>query len=712
MGMPSPRSDANASDSAWPQSMPPSRRASRRRSSCFASFGFNVNPSGTTSSCSFSSRSRSAGTAVTTAAPVSVSERRSSGCSGVANDVFSSSWASRTRRSVSLEELVRLVLGHDALGDEPRRVVLAHRRLPLDALGHERLRVRRLVLLVVPEAPVADEVDDDVVAELLAEGECEARCGERGLGVVGVHVDDRDVEALREVARVPGRAPLGGVGSEPDLVVGDDVERPARRVAVERVHVERLRDDALAGERGVAVDQDRERDRRVVQAGAARAIGLLGARTPDHDRVDRLEVARVRRERDLDLARLRLARLRRRKVVLHVAGSSLGVGDERVDAALPLELAEDGRVAAADGVREDVQPPTVRDSDDDLVRAARGSELDRLVEHRHERVEALDRELLLSEERAAEVRLECLDLREPLEQLLALLGAELLPEAARLDRLPEPDALGVVGDVLDLVGDRAGVDLAQPGQDVEQRLAGDVEAEQLRGDARLELRRQRRPEPRLVERGVAHRLRAEGVEPRVQVAVRAVRLDERHRGRDACEQLLVDGGRSRRLLRELLACSGGRGRAFLHLFRLVRHGHGRGRGRGRGLDGAARRRRRRGDGGRAAVSAVPRLRLDEPGEAGQRCEDVAVAALEQLAPGGVDRLGVLEVLLEQRADVARVQVRLLGGRRHDSFVPGWGRRSSPGGRRLTSQPDGYRIQPSDRGYNPAVPASTTPDPWR
>ena len=211
------------------------------------------------------------------------------------------------------------------------------------------------------------------------------------------------------------------------------------------------------------------------------------------------------------------------------------------------------------------------------MRAAGCAELDRLVEHRNERVEALDRELLLPEERAAEVRLECLDLREALEQLLALLAAELLPEAARLDRLPEPDALGVVGDVLDLVGNRPGVDLAQPGQHVEQRLAGDVEAEQLCGDARLELRRQRRSKPRLVERGVAHRLRAEGIEPCVQVAVCAVRLDERHRGRDACEQLLVDGGRSRRLLRELLACSGGRGRALVHLVHLVHLDRGGGR---------------------------------------------------------------------------------------------------------------------------------------
>ena len=162
------------------------------------------------------------------------------------------------------------------------------------------------------EAAVADEVDHEVVAELGAVGEREPDGAQGGLGVVGVDVDDRDVEALREVARVPGRAALGRVGREADLVVRDQVERAAGRVALEALQVERLRDDPLAGEGGVAVDQHRQRDRRVVQPGAARAVGLLGARPALDDGVDRLEVARVRRDRDLDLAGSRHAACPRR----------------------------------------------------------------------------------------------------------------------------------------------------------------------------------------------------------------------------------------------------------------------------------------------------------------------------------------------------------------------------------------------------------------
>ena len=54
-------------------------------------------------------------------------------------------------------------------------------------------------------------------------------------------------------------------------------------------------------------------------------------------------------------------------------------------------------------------------------------ELDRLVEHRDEHVEALERELLLTEERAPQVLLEALDLREAAEQRQAPLRLAAAP---------------------------------------------------------------------------------------------------------------------------------------------------------------------------------------------------------------------------------------------------------------------------------------------
>ena len=69
---------------------------------------------------------------------------------------------------------------------------------------------------------------------------------------------------------------------------------------------------------------------------------------------------------------------------------------------------------------ENVEPAAVRHADHDFVGAPLGAELDGFVEHRDHHVETLDRELLLSEERAPEVALEPLDLGQPLEQAAPL----------------------------------------------------------------------------------------------------------------------------------------------------------------------------------------------------------------------------------------------------------------------------------------------------
>ena len=192
-------------------------------------------------------------------------------------------------------------------------------------------------------------------------------------------------------------------------------------------------------------------------------------------------------------------------------------------------------------------------------------------------------------------------------------GGERLPVATRLDGLPQPDALLVVGDVLDLVGDRPAVGLVQRGQGIGEGLARDVQAQVPRRDPRLELRGERRLEALGLERRVADGFGAERVELRGEVAVHAVRLDERHRCGDAAEEHVVRGlGRSRR-----------RGRACCRF-------------------------------GRSAVP-VGLEGLEELHQPGMGGDELAVAALEQASPLRRDCLGVLEVLVEERPCVAGVQ---------------------------------------------------------
>ena len=208
----------------------------------------------------------------------------------------------------------------------------------------------------------------------------------------------------------------------------------------------------------------------------------------------------------------------------------------------PLELGQDRLHRAAEVVGQHAQPAPVRHPDHDLLGAGPPAERHQLVDHRDHRVEALDREQLLAQVGLLEEALELEHLGEPREQGALLVRVERRAVGAGLDHLPQPHALLVRGEVLDLIGDRAAVGLAHPRQRLEQRLALDPDAQDRGRDLRHQLRGQ--VEVLGLDRGVALRLLAERVEARRQVPVRAVGLEQRGRGLHRLEQLGV-GRRAR-----------------------------------------------------------------------------------------------------------------------------------------------------------------------
>ena len=227
----------------------------------------------------------------------------------------------------------------------------------------KRLGEHGLVALVVPEPAVAEDVDDDVLAEALAELGRDAGGVDDGLGVVAVDVEDRRLDHQREVGRI-GRGPrVHRRGGEADLVVDDDVDGAAGAVALEPGEAEALGDDALAGEGRVAVEEDGED----LGAVGVAALGLLGADLAEDDGVDGLEVRGVGGQRQVDGVAVELAVGGGAEVVLDVAGALdlLGL------VAAALELVEDGAVGLAEDVGEDREAAAVRHADDDLLDAER-----------------------------------------------------------------------------------------------------------------------------------------------------------------------------------------------------------------------------------------------------------------------------------------------------------------------------------------------------
>src|SRR5687768_4352452 len=105
-------------------------------------------------------------------------------------------------------------------------------------------------------------------------------------------------------------------------------------------------------------------------------VCLCRARLPFDDRVDVLEVAWVRSERDADVAAARLAHAERPEVVLDVARAAFWIRADGLEHPLALELPQDDVVGTTDDVREDVEAPAVGHPDDHLARAVAGCELD------------------------------------------------------------------------------------------------------------------------------------------------------------------------------------------------------------------------------------------------------------------------------------------------------------------------------------------------
>ena len=186
------------------------------------------------------------------------------------------------------------------------------------------------------------------------------------------------------------------------------MDRAADVVAGQPRQVQRLRDDTLAGEGGVAVNEDRQRARMLQPwCTGLRGVGGCGARHPDDHRIDELEMTRVGRHGDDELASLVHGHAGA-GVVLHVARPA-EILAERLVAIGVFELAQNLRVPFLQDVRKDVEAPAVRHPDEHVLHARAGGVGDDLVEDRDEHVHAFDREPRLAGKRAVEEALERLD---------------------------------------------------------------------------------------------------------------------------------------------------------------------------------------------------------------------------------------------------------------------------------------------------------------
>ena len=93
---------------------------------------------------------------------------------------------------------------------------------------------------------VADEVDNHVAMELLAECEREFGNSNDSFGVVSIDMEDRGLDGLGDICGVRRRVAFTGRGGEPNLVVDVHVDGSAGAVRAQLRHLQDLDHDALS----------------------------------------------------------------------------------------------------------------------------------------------------------------------------------------------------------------------------------------------------------------------------------------------------------------------------------------------------------------------------------------------------------------------------------------------------------------------------------
>ena len=273
-------------------------------------------------------------------------------------------------------QLGDLAIGDNAFGDELLGIDLQRRLVRADFLVHERLGERGLVAFVVAEPAIAEHVDDHRLVELLPELGRDLRGIDDGFGIIAVDVNDRRLDHFRGVRRIGRRPRMARRGGEADLIVDDEMDRPAGPVSLETGKAETFGDHALTRESRVAMDEERQDFRAlddIVQ------LILLGAHLAEDDGIDDLEMRRVRGQRKMDAVVVEVAVGRGAKMIFDVAGAFDVVG--RKGAAL--EFVENRPVRLPHDLGQHIEAAAVRHAEDDVLDPQGAAALDDLFERRH-----------------------------------------------------------------------------------------------------------------------------------------------------------------------------------------------------------------------------------------------------------------------------------------------------------------------------------------
>lgn len=126
---------------------------------------------------------------------------------------------------------LKLVL-RNSLGDQLFTVLISDGLHLCNNFVHQGLGEGGLIKFVVPEFPVANQVDDDITVELLSELSGKFESTLHILHTVSVDVENWRVNCFSNIRRVDARSTLAWVCCETNLVINNNVDGTTNPVVI------------------------------------------------------------------------------------------------------------------------------------------------------------------------------------------------------------------------------------------------------------------------------------------------------------------------------------------------------------------------------------------------------------------------------------------------------------------------------------------------
>ncbi|MNZ68409.1 hypothetical protein D3C78_866740 [compost metagenome] len=252
-------------------------------------------------------------------------------------------------------------------------VNLTRRRMLFDFLIHQRLGCTRLVRFVMAMTAIAEQVDEHIAFERIAEVQRQTGYESDRFRIIRINVEDGCLHHFTDIGTVRARTRIQWVrGRKAHLVVDNDANRTAHFVTTRFRHVQGFLNHALASYRSITVNGDWQHfiAAWLVESVQTRAHGA------DNHRAYDLQVRRVKRQRQVNQTAVGFDIRREAHVVLHIARTEMFFVFAR-------KFVEQILWFFTQHVDQHVQTTAVRHTQHHFTRSAVARMADQLFQHRH-----------------------------------------------------------------------------------------------------------------------------------------------------------------------------------------------------------------------------------------------------------------------------------------------------------------------------------------